>query len=69
MTSHPRFRRRDPWWDLDGPAARATRRRHRFVGLLALVAALGAIGAAAFAWAVQMGLAGQFGIHAALGIG
>ena len=63
------FRRRDPWWEMDGPAARAARRRHRFVSLLAFVAAMGAIVSAAVAWAIQLGIAGAFGFHAALGLG
>jgi hypothetical protein len=63
------FRRRDPWWEVDGAAARRARRKHRFVSGVAFFAALAAVVAAAFAWAVQLGIAGAFGVHAALGIG
>jgi hypothetical protein len=63
------FRRRDPWWEVDGSAARRSRRKQRVVAGLAFMAALAAVGAAAFAWAIQLGIAGAFGVHAALGIG
>lgn len=69
MPSLSMFRRRDPWWEMDGHAARRARRRHQFVASVAFVASLGAIAAAAAAWAIQLGIAGMFGVHAALGIG
>jgi hypothetical protein len=69
MPSLSLLRRRDPWWEIDGHAARRTRRKQQFVAGLAFLAALAAVGAAAFAWAVQLGIAGAFGVHAALGIG
>lgn len=65
MPSFPLFRRRDPWWEIDGSAARRARRRQRFVATLALAAALVAVGGAALAWALQLGLAGMLGLHGA----
>jgi hypothetical protein len=52
------FNRRDPWWEVDGPAARRERRRHRFVSLVAFVMALTAVSGAAYVWAFHLGLAG-----------
>jgi hypothetical protein len=63
------FRRRDPWWAMDGPAARRARRRKRVVSLLAFVASLAAVGGAALAWAAQLGLADSLGIAIRLGLG
>jgi hypothetical protein len=39
------------------------------VAFVALLTSLAAVGGAAFAWAVQLGIAGAFGVHAALGLG
>jgi hypothetical protein len=61
------FRRRDPWWEIDGPAARRERRRQRFVSLVAFVAALAAVSAAAYAWAFHLGLAGALTVPLGLG--
>ncbi len=69
MSTLSLFRRRDPWWEVDGPAARGARRRRRLVATVAFVASLAAVAAAAFAWAIQLGIAASFGVHAALGIG
>jgi hypothetical protein len=69
MPSLSLVRRRDPWWEADGPAARRARRRERVVGAAAFVAALGAIGASGFAWAVQLGVAAALGVHATLPFG
>jgi hypothetical protein len=63
------FRRRDPWWEVDGPAARRARRRRRVVGFAAFAAALVACGATAFAWSIELGLAASLGIRAALPLG
>jgi hypothetical protein len=68
MTTLSRFRRRDPWWELDGAAARGARRRRRFVAFLAFIASLAAVGAAAAGWLIELGIAGMFGVHASLGI-
>ena len=61
------FRRRDPWWEADGRAARNARRKKRFVSSLAFVTAVAAVAATAFAWSIQLGIAAHFGIRAALG--
>jgi hypothetical protein len=69
MSSLSMFRRRDPWWESDGPAARRARRRQRTMGAVAFAAAIAALGASAFAWSVQLGLAAALGIHASLPFG
>jgi uncharacterized membrane protein len=58
MASAPDGRRgkHDPWWDLEGAAARRTRTRQRVVSGLAFIAALVACGGAAFAWAIRVGV-------------
>ncbi len=63
------FRRRDPWWAMDGPAARRARRRKRIVSFLAFLVSLAAVSGAALAWAVQLGLAESLGIPLRLGLG
>ena len=47
--------RRDPFWDVDGTAARRVRRRHGFVAVLAFAAAFAAHVAAVIAWAGLFG--------------
>ena len=70
MSARSPFRtRRDPWWEADGPAARRERRWRLARGGLAFVTAVAAVGAAAFAWSVELGLAAAVGIHVALPIG
>ena len=62
----PRFTspdRHDPWWDLDGPTARRERQRQRLVTGLAFLASLGALLAAAFIWAVRLGVAHGAGVN------
>ncbi len=61
------FRRRDPFWEIDGPAARAKRRRDRIVSTMAFVASLAAVAGAAFAWWVQVGVTAF--LHSRLGLG
>ena len=63
------LRRRDPWWGLEGPAARRRHRRERFVSFLAFVASLAAIGGAGVAWAIQIGLAALLGFNVSLALG
>jgi uncharacterized membrane protein len=63
------LRRRDPWWGLEGPAARRRHRRDRVVSFIAFVASVVAIGGAGIAWAIQIGLAAQLGFRLTLGIG
>jgi hypothetical protein len=63
------FRRRDPWWESDGAAARRARRRRATMSAVAFVTALAAVGASAFAWSIQLGLAAAMGIQATLPFG
>jgi hypothetical protein len=56
------LRRRDPWWGLEGPAARRRHRRHRIVSFLAFVLSVAAISGAGVAWAIQIGLATVLGL-------
>ncbi len=67
MRSLP-FRRRDPWWDLEGSTARWTRRRQRVVALIAFGASVTACGGAAALWAICSGLAPMLGFHVSLPI-
>ena len=53
------LRRRDPWWDIEGPAARRRHRYERFISTSAFLASLVALGAAGLAWSIQLGLAGM----------
>jgi hypothetical protein len=57
------FNRRDPWWEVDGPAARRERRRERFVSVAAFVASLTAVCGAAYIWAIHLGLASGLPFH------
>jgi len=57
------FSRRDPWWDVEGSAARRDRRRHRRVAMMAFVASIAAVSGATYAWAIHLGLA-SFALHA-----
>ncbi len=66
MSTLSLFRRRDPWWEVDGPAARRDRRRRRFVASVAFLTALVALGCAAVAWSIELGLAAMLGVHATL---
>jgi hypothetical protein len=61
--------RRDPDWEVDGPAARRERRLRRRKGLTALAVSIVAVGFAAFAWSVELGLAAMLGICVTLPIG
>jgi len=63
------LRRRDPWWGLEGPAARRRYRYQRFVSATAFLASLVALGGAGLAWAIQIGLLSMLGLHVALPIG
>ena len=67
MSTLSMFRRRDPFWEMDGPAARAKRRRERFVSSVAFVAAVAAVIGAAVCWSIQVGLTAF--LHARLGLG
>ena len=63
------LRRRDPWWGLEGPAAKRRRYYDRFVTTTAFLASLVALGGAGVAWAIQLGLAAMLGFHLSLAIG
>ena len=63
------LRRRDPWWGLEGPAAKRRRYYHKFMSMTAFLASLVALGGAGVAWAIQLGIAAMFGFHLALAIG
>lgn len=69
MSARSLFHKRDPYWEVDGPAARREQRQRRLRGGLAFVTAIAAVAAAAFAWTVQLGIAAALGIHAALPFG
>jgi uncharacterized membrane protein len=63
------LRRRDPWWGLEGPAAKRRYRYQRFISTTAFLASLVAVGGAAIAWAIQIGVAAMFGLNLGLAIG
>jgi hypothetical protein len=62
------FRRHDPWWGVDGSAARSRYRGQRVVSTLAFVASLLAISGAATIWAIQLGFAAALGLRVTLAI-
>ena len=62
-------RRRDPWWGLEGPAARRRHRYERFISTTAFMASIIAIAGAALAWSIQLGFASMVGIRLTLGLG
>jgi hypothetical protein len=57
------FRRHDPWWGVDGSAARRRYRYQRFVATLAFVFSLTALLGSGALWAIHLGFAGMLGIH------
>jgi len=63
------LRRRDPWWGLEGPAAKRRYRYQRFISTTAFLASIVALGGAGVAWAIQLGLAAMLGLHMTLAIG
>jgi hypothetical protein len=63
MPSVLSLRRRDPWWGLEGPAARRRHQRERFLSFLAFVSAVVAIGGAGIVWSIQLGVAAMLGFH------
>jgi hypothetical protein len=63
------LRRRDPWWGLEGPAAKRRYRYQRFMSTTAFLASLFALGGAGLAWAIQLGVAAMLGFQVALAIG
>jgi hypothetical protein len=63
------FRRRDPWWGQEGPAARRRHQRERFMSSAAFVASLAAIAGAGLVWSIQLGFAAMLGFNVHLVIG
>jgi hypothetical protein len=61
------FMRRDPWWEIDGPAARRERRRRRMVSFAAFLMSLFAVTASAYAWAFHLGYVGGLALGLPLG--
>jgi hypothetical protein len=63
------FRRRDPWWDVEGPSARRRHRYEWFISRTAFLASIVALGGAASAWAIQLGFAAMLGfrVHPLIG--
>lgn len=63
------FRRRDPWWGQEGPAARRRRLYQRFVSTTAFLASVAAILGAGAIWSIHLGFAAMLGIQVRLFIG
>jgi len=63
------LRRRDPWWGLEGPAAKRRHRYERFISTTAFMASIVALGGAALAWSIQLGFASMVCINVTLGLG
>lgn len=63
------FHRRDPWWGLEGPAAKRRYRYQRFISTTAFFASLVAFGGAAMVWAIQTGVAAMLGLNLSFAIG
>ena len=57
------FRRRDPWWGLEGPAERRRDRYQQFVSFVAFTASCAAVAGAGMAWAVHLGFAAMLGFN------
>jgi hypothetical protein len=66
VSSNSVFRRRDPFWEVDGKAARRAQRTRQARALLAFLVALAALAMTAFAWSIQVGLAAALGIPGSL---
>jgi hypothetical protein len=58
---HLALRRRDPWWGLEGPAARRRHRYQQFVSFLAFVFSLTALFGTGALWAIHLGFANMLG--------
>ena len=69
MPSILAFRRRDPWWGQEGPAARRKHRYEQFVSTTAFLTSLLALGGAAWVWAIHLGFAAMIGVRMTLAIG
>ena len=62
------FRRHDPWWDVDGSAARRRYRYNRFVSFLAFVFSVTALLGSGALWAIHLGFAAMLGIEVPFGV-
>ena len=62
------FRRHDPWWDVDGSAARRRYRYNRFVSSVAFLSAIAALLGSGALWAIHLGFASILGISVPFGI-
>lgn len=69
MPSILAFRRRDPWWGQEGPAARRRHRYERFVSTTAFIASVFALGGAAMVWSIHLGFAAMLGFRVTLALG
>jgi hypothetical protein len=69
MPSILAFRRRDPWWGQEGPAARRKHRYERFISTTAFLASLAALLGAGAVWAIHLGFAAMLGVRMTLAIG
>ena len=56
-------RRRDPDWEMDGPAARREHMRKTLMGLIAFSYSFLAAACALVVWAIQLGLAHVAGVR------
>jgi hypothetical protein len=61
------FARRDPWWEIDGPAARRERRRRRVVSFAAFLMSLFAVTGSVYVWAFHLGFVGGLALRFPLG--
>jgi thiol:disulfide interchange protein len=61
--------RHDPYWDVDGSAARESRKRRRIRESLAFGSAVVAVAGAALAWCLHLGVAHAAGISLAVRLG
>ena len=66
MTDRSLFHRRDPFWEVDGPAARRAHRMRQARGTIAFLVAVAAVGATVLAWLIELGIAAAVGIPLAL---
>jgi hypothetical protein len=55
--------RRDPWWEIDGPAARRERRRRTVMSFAAFVISFVAATGSAYAWAFHLGFVGALALR------
>jgi len=58
-----RRNRRDPFWEMDGPAARREHSRSRLMTLIAFSYSVVAASSAVIAWGIQLGIAHVHGIR------